>query len=751
MSRPVLNAVCRPPLAVTIPLLLALLPQQGTGQSPSALTAGQDSIAAYRIGGQDRNGGPGFVLDGVLSEAFWAEAVVIDDFRQREPLEGTPATERTEVRVAYDDDALYIGIIAFDSEPDRIVARLLQRDRVLSRNDYGGINFEGDDGVAIMLDPFHDHRSAVVLATNANGAEFDALITDEGNQFNVDWRGVWRVASAFIDRGWSTEFAIPWRTLRYPPETLGRVFGLNVFRVIQRKKEEVLWRSWDREGGGFDRVSQAGHLTGLQDLPRSGLNIEVKPFVLGGGTQARDATGGLPRQGELDFGLDLKSELRPGLVLDLTVNTDFAQVEVDDEQVNLTRFDLFFPEKRDFFLENAGLFEFGRQGFFGPPPYLMFFSRKIGIGPEGEVPILGGGRLTGRVGGQTLGLISVATDDAPGREAEVFNVARIKRDVGPSNYVGAMLTDRRGDGPANTVAGLDGRFYLHPTLVLDAFAAHSFTEGAGGDDVVYAASLDYTTDPYGFYAEHFLVGPDAAASSGFITRTDIRKSSLFLRRRVRPGILGLRLNDFRANGEYQSTTDGRFQDWNAGASILPTWESGDNGSVDYTVGETQVDRDFALADSVPVPAGRYRSNQLRANFNSSSSRPWVLSASLSRSDFYGGDLRSWGGGLAVTPVPALSFAASFNRSDIDLPNGSFTADIVGFRAIWAVSTKITTNALIQYNSFTEDFISNIRFNFIHRPGSDLFIVFTEERGVDGDRWALADRGTVAKVTYLFRF
>ena len=229
-----LSAVRRPPFAVPVLLLLALTPQRGAGQSPSAMTAGSDSIAAYRINGQTGNGDGRFVLDGLLSEAFWAEAEVIDDFRQREPLEGTPATERTEVRVAYDDDALYIGIIAFDSEPDRIVARLLQRDRVLSRNDFGGVNFEGDDGVAIMLDPFHDHRSAVVLATNANGAEFDALITDEGNQFNVDWRGVWRVASALIDRGWSTEFAIPWRTLRYPPDMRGHVWGLNVFRVIQR-------------------------------------------------------------------------------------------------------------------------------------------------------------------------------------------------------------------------------------------------------------------------------------------------------------------------------------------------------------------------------------------------------------------------------------------------------------------------------------------------------------------------------------
>jgi hypothetical protein len=314
-----------------------------------------------------------------------------------------------------------------------------------------------------------------------------------------------------------------------------------------------------------------------------------------------------------------------------------------------------------------------------------------------------------------------------------------------------MLTDRRGDGPANTVAGIDGRFYLTPELVLDAFASRSATAGAGGEGAAYAASLDYTTDPWGAYAEHFAVGRGAVASSGFITRTDVRRTSLHGRRRIRPDVAGLRLNDFRGNVEYQSTMDGRFQDWSAGASVLPTWSSGDNASVNVSAGETRVDHGFVLADSIPVPAGRYRTDELHANFASSPSRPWVLGADLSRSDFFGGDLLSLRGSLSLTPSPAFSIGASFTRNEVDLPNGSFTADITGVRLIWALSTKVTTNALIQYNSLSDDFISNIRFNFIHRPGSDLFIVFTEERGVGDDAWALADRGAVVKLTHLFRF
>jgi len=733
--------------AAPLVVILALLPARLSARIPQAAAAG-DSIRAIRI---DPDGGDRVDLDGRLTESFWTRAPLIDDFRQREPQEGTPATERTEVRVAYDAENLYVGIDAFDSRPDLVVARLLQRDRVMSRHGFGGIGFQGDDGVAILLDAFHDHRNAVIFATNPNGAEYDALLTDEGDQFNVDWRGVWRVASARTDHGWSTEFAIPWRTLRYPPDAIGRVWGFNVFRVIQRKKEEVLWRSWSREGGGFDRVSQAGHLLGLAGLPRSGLNIEAKPFALEGRTQNRVEDGSLVGERRTDFGLDLKSEIRPGLVLDLTANTDFAQVEVDDQQVNLTRFSLFFPEKRDFFLENSGIFEFGRQGFFGGPPYLMFFSRNIGIGPGGEVPIIGGGRLTGRIGGQTIGLLGVVTDAAHGRDGETFNVVRLKRDVGASNYVGAMLTDRRGADAANTVVGMDGRFYLHPTLVLDAFVAKSYTDGAGGDGVAYDASLDYTADLYGGFLEHTVIGREAVAAAGFITRTDIRKTSLNLRRRIRPDFAGLRLNDFRFNGDYQSTTDGRFQDWNAGLSAMPTWNAGDNGTISWQAGETQVDFAFVLADSVPVPAGRYRSNQWRFNYSSSSSRPWIVSAGHSRSAFYGGTLRTWSASLAWTPVPAISVTPSVSRNDVALPDGSFTADILGFRAIWALSTKVTTNALIQYNRLTDDFVSNIRFNFIHRPGSDLYVVFTEQRGVEDDAWALADRGVVMKLTYLFRF
>ncbi len=715
---------------------------------PARATAQDASVRALRLSEEEA---ARFRLDGALGEDFWQRAEAVGQLRQQEPVSGAPASERTEVRMAYDQGTLYVGVMAFDSEPDRVVARILQRDRVMTAGFPNGVAPAGDDVVALVLDPFHDQRNGVILATNPNGAEFDALITDEGKEINIDWRGIWEVAAQRTSEGWSAEFAIPFRSLRYPDSSGERPWGLNVYRMIRRKNEQVLWQSWSRDGGGFHRISQAGDLMGLHDLPRTGLNVEVKPFALGGRTQAPDASGGLQGSGELDAGLDVKAELRPGLVMDLTANTDFAQVEVDDQQVNLTRFSLFYPEKRDFFLENSGIFEFGVPGFFETPPYLMFFSRNIGIDEDGEVPILGGGRLTGRVGGQTVGLLSVRTGDAHGRSGESFNVLRMKRDVGQSAYLGAMLTDRRGEGPRNTVVGLDGQVYVHPTTVVSGFFTNSFTEGPGGDDPAYQVAADFTGDVWGGYFQYFAVHPEATASSGFITRTDLQRTQLVGRRTFRPAWLGLRKMDLRISNQYQATTSGRFQDWSSGPFLIIEWNSGDSGDIRASLGESEVDLGFPLAGRVDVPAARYRADNVSASFTSSPSRPWAASASVSGSRFFGGDLRSAGGSFTLTPNPSLSVTAGINRSHVDLPGGSFTSNITTLRATYAFSTRMTLDALVQHNSLDDALVTNVRFNFIHRPGSDLFLVFTEARGVEGELWDLADRGLVAKVTYLMRF
>jgi hypothetical protein len=687
-------------------------------------------------------------LDGMLAEAFWEQADVINDLRQQEPDEGAPATEATEVRIAIDGTNLYVAVMAFDREPDRVVSRILARDRIMESR-FDGLQFAGDDAVAILFDTFHDSRNAFVFATNPNGAEFDALITDEGAEINVDWRAVWQVAATRNDQGWSAEIAIPLRTLRYPGGAR-EPWGFNVYRAIRRKNEMVLWQSWSRDNEGFLRVSRAGHLVGMEDLPRHGINAEVKPYVLGGTRQELDTLGQTPVEGQVKAGLDVKSELLPGLVLDLTLNTDFAQVEVDDEQVNLTRFSLFYPEKRDFFLENAGIFDLGFRGGFGPPPYQLFFSRRIGIGEDGEIPMLGGARLTGRVGGQTVGFMTVLTAKSGDVPVTGHTVARIKRDIGENNFLGLMVTDRREGNRSNTVAAVDGSFWLRPTLNLKGFYTRSFTSGPGGDDHTYSVTADYSTDLVGALFQHLTVGPEARADLGFITRTDIRQTRGEFRLSPRPGRWGIRVIETSVEGEYISTNDGRMQDWEMSFAVDPEFESGDSFRAMLDIGETQLDEGFLLADSIPIASGRYDARSIRLFVNSSRHRALVGRLRGGWEQFYEGTLWSVEPSVSLSPSPQVSLELAQEWNWVDVPNGELTFNITSLRFGYAFSTKLTTNALLQYNSLDNTVSANLRLNFIHRPGSDLFIVLTERRGVEDRLWDLSSRGVVAKLTYLVR-
>ncbi len=714
--------------------------------SLSAQVSGADDIKSLRLNAAQAET---FRLDGLLTEVFWQSALAVSDFKQQEPDEGAPATEATEVRVAVDGENVYVAVMAFDREPDRIVSRILRRDQIME-NHHGDFQFAGDDAVAILFDTFHDSRNAFVFATNPNGAEFEALITDEGGELNIDWRAVWEVATSRTGDGWSAEFAIPLRTLRYPEGTDGSSWGFNVIRAIRRRNETALWQSWSRDNEGFQRVSRAGHLTGMDNLPRYGINAEVKPFLLGGTRQELDENGETPMRRQTEVGLDVKSELMPGLVLDLTVNTDFAQVEVDDEQVNLTRFSLFYPEKRDFFLENAGIFDIGFDGGFGPPPYQQFFSRRIGIGVDGAIPILGGARLTGRVGGQTLGVMNVLTAESGDTPMTSYSVVRMKRDIGENNFLGWMVTDRRDGDGSNTVAALDGSFWLKPTLNVKGFYNRSFTRGDGGEDHAYSVAMEYQTDLVGASFNHLTIGPEARADLGFITRTDIRLTGAEFRLAPRPGRWGIRVIDSDVEVEYISTTDGRMQDWEAGFFVRPEFESGESiGGMD-NLGETQLDEGFMLADSIPIAAGRYDASEARIFLNSSRHRAVVGELRGGWAQFFGGSHWSAEASVSASPNPQISMELAYAWNRIDVPNGELTANITSLRFGYAFSTKLITNALVQYNSLDNDVSANLRLNFIHRPGSDLFIVFTERRGVQDELWDLSNRGLVAKLTYLAR-
>lgn len=716
----------------------------------SAVDRPLPSLRAHRIAA---DGAGGIELDGVLAEPVWTAASAATDLRQQEPDEGEPATEQTEVRVILDGRTLYVGVLARDREPDRIVARTLQRDKLMEMGFDQKPRFTGDDAVAILLDPFHDHRNAMVFATNPNGAEFEALITDEGREFNMDWRAVWEVAAQRIPEGWSAEFAIPLRTLRYPADAGDRPWGFNVYRVIRRKNEDVLWSAWSRDNEGFTRVSRAGHLEGMVNLPRAELNFEVKPFVLSGATREYEQKGEpAATDGRLDAGLDAKYEVRPGLVLDVTLNTDFAQVEVDDEQVNLTRFDLFFPEKRDFFLENAGIFEFGLRGFgpFEPPPFLLFFSRRIGISEDGELPVLGGGRLTGRLGGQTVGLLNVVTGAAHGEPTTNFAIARIKRDIGVSNYAGLMLTDRRDAASSNTAVGADWSFWPGTALNMQGFAARTFTSGASGEGWAYRVAADYQKDRGGLTLQYTAIDPQANTEMGFITRPDMRRYDLFSRLTARPPVLRLRKVDFFFGGQYLTRTDGRLQDRVFGPAVSPTWNSGETLFAFVDRAFFRVEEPFNLAGAAEVPVGSYRGWLYGVFANASPARALSGGVNMVLQRMFDGWIRTVTGTVTAAAGPHLALRVQYTRNAVDVPGGRADADLASARITYAFSTRLTANTLIQYNRLDNSISANLRLNLIHRPGSDLFVVFNEIRGEETSIWEPTARGAAVKLTYLMR-
>ncbi len=792
--------------------LTALLPAAAAGQDAGAASDDRTlrALSLEETGPAtdgDGSGGaePAVRVDGRLAEAAWEQASAATDFRQREPDEGDPATEGTEVRVAYGTDALYVAIRARDSRAEEVIARTLERDRIMRDTPFGSLRFRGDDAVAILFDTFHDHRNGIVFATNPNGAQFDALVTDQGQQINVEWRAVWEVEAHRTEGGWTAEFRIPFRTLRYPSGDLatGRhTWGFNVSRMIRRKNEQALWSSWSRDGGGFLKVSRAGELTGLRDLPRSGLNLEVQPYVLSGVEEQRTAAG-TPTDMRLKVGGSAKYELRPGLVLDLTANPDFAQVEVDREQVNLTRFSLFFPEKRDFFLENAGIFDFGLRGFGNsPPPFLLFFSRRIGFHEGQTVPLMAGARLSGRIGDQTVGFLDAVTDEEAGLPRSNHGVLRVKRDVGEDGYVGAMATDLRrglGSDPGggrdttsasaaadNTTGGIDWSLWTGDRMNWRGFLAGTTTGGEGGDGLAYRLAGEYNSDFWRIRTGHLFVGPETNADMGFVRRRDIRKSDGFFMIRPRPDALGLRVVHTGISGEHVTGEDWGVKDWEVGPFISPEWDSGEDIRLTYDRTFTRLEEPFELADQVTVPAGEYDMWQVTTRVETSSNRPVWGNVRFQYRSFYGGTLVSTGGELNLEAGAHVGLQGRYRHNDVDTPWGDFESDVVSLNLRWAASTQLTGNVRFQYNSLDERINTKARVRLIHQPGSDLYLVVSEQRGpsfvetagagvrrdgssgglpdrlrpgiratshapgAGGDLWDVRTRNAVVKLTYLLR-
>jgi len=717
-------------------LLLSLLPATLAAQPPAAAPLPpRPSLAALALDEP-------IEVDGLLDDEAWQRAAAGGGFVQREPAPGTPATEVTEVRVAYTATTLYVGIRALAAEPEKIVGEEMQRDGALFR----------DDSVLVLLDTFDDNRNAYFFEVNPNGAFTDALVTDEGRDFNIEWDAVWRAVARRTPEGWSAEMEIPFSTLRFDPKK--DTWGLNVRRLIRHKGEEVFWAAVPLEADLF-RISLAGELTGIRG-PEPGLNLRVKPFAVGSIADFAAAEGGA--DDDLDAGLDIKWGLTRSLTLDLTYNTDFAEVEVDDQQINLTRFSLFFPEKRDFFLENAGIFEFGFNSP-GTPFLKPFFSRRIGISPFGtEVPMDWGARLTGRAGPWSIGLLDAQTGsydlDPFGRQPEDnWGVVRVKRNVGERSNVGMIFTNRDPEGfGSNRVFGLDANFNPSRYSNLSGFFTKSDTEGlSGNDDWAAGASATWQGPVTGFGFDFLQIGEQYNPEAGFLLRSDIRRYVPTFSYQPRPQAESrVRNYIFGLTGDVITDLDDEMQTLQVGANLFGVrLQSEDEITFFADHSFDRVPEAFEIASGVVIPAGDYRFNDAGLTFATNDSRRFALNGFVLAGEFYGGDRLSSSVNLGVRASRYLRSDTTWVWDDIELPGGDFTSHIVRERIGLSLSPTLFTNTYVQYNDAAELLSVNLRFNWLYRPGADLFLVFNQNWNAPSlSDLSTGDRQVILKFTYL---
>ena len=699
-------------------------------------------------------------LDGRLDEEVYRAVPAVADFIQQLPDEGELGTERTEAWILFDDTAIYVSARCYDAAPpEDWVANEMRRDSIQLRQ---------NDSFSVLFDTFYDRRNGVAFLVNPIGGFADFAVTNEGI-VNSDWNPVWDVRIDRFDGGWTAEMEIPFKSLRYRPGA-NPVWGVQLRRIIRRRTEASYLTALPISAApgnsviaGLWRVSQGATLVGVQP-PEQSLNVEIKPYGIGG--VVTDLNDDPPQRNARDgeFGVDAKYGLTRNLTADFTYNTDFAQVEVDEQQVNLTRFSLLFPEKREFFLEGRDNFEFARGGAGGrtDAPQL-FFSRRIGLQNNEVVPILVGGRLTGKVGPFDVGALNIQTDDeiVSGAESTNFTVLRVKRDILRRSSVGGLFTNRsvsiQGDG-SNQVYGIDGRFAFYDNVNLLGYVARTQTPGRDGQDASYLASFAYTGDRYGLDVSHLLVEANFIPEVGFVRRGDIRQSSVSGRFSPRPQSIEL-VRRFIVEAEvdyFESAGTGLLETRELGLEFATEFESSDTFSTSVDDRYEGLVQPFEISPGVTIPVGGYSFSSFTTSYSFGQQRPVSGSVTLQTGQFWSGDATS----LTVTRgrievTPQLSVEPSTEINWVTLPEGEFTTVLGRTRINYTFTPRMFLSGLLQYNSSNDTVGTNLRLRWEYTPGSELFVVYTEDRDTDplvpDRRTELRNRGFVIKINRLFRF
>ena len=694
-------------------------------------------------------------LDGdVLGDPIWQQGTAITGFRQYQPDEGQPVSERTEVRVIFTRDTLFVGVVCYDSEPENIIVADSRRDSSL----------DNTDSFRMIFDTFRDVQNGFVFGTNPAGVEYDGQVTNEGqggggltgNQqsgsgggFNLNWDGAWEVRTKTTEEGWMAEFAIPFKTLRYPAGT-DQVWGVNFQRNIRRKNEEAYWAPIPRQFNLY-RVSIAGTVSGLQ--PPTFRNFKLIPYVLGEVNQI--GVDPVDTDPDGNAGFDLKYNLTPSLTLDGTYRTDFAQVEVDDQQVNLDRFNLFFPEKRPFFLENAGFFSVGNPGEVD-----LFFSRRIGLNQAGEeIPIIGGGRASGKVGLWNVGLLDMQTEDQNLTPSNNFGVVRISRELPNRSAVGGIFVNRQGSGDLaqdngyNRTYAIDGKWGIGRNSLVSGFVAKTDTPGVESRDHAYNLRARILYPKWDLDAGYQEVADLFNPEVGFLTRRGYRKPDVRVMTRFRPKDF-IKLQEVRPHATVRGFWgfDG-FQETGY-AHLDNHWQFKDSTEVHTGMNLTRegLRVPFEIYPGIFVPPGTYDNAEAQLVYMSNQGAPLSVNLQTFLGGFFSGNRVTLNPTVRFRPSEIFQAEVAYSRNDVNLPQGDFNTNLWRTRLSYSFNTRIFTQALIQYNDRADIWSMNLRFGWLQAANTGLFIVYNDSHGLYDlypDRPERTDRSLTIKFSRMF--
>jgi hypothetical protein len=659
------------------------------------------------------------VIDGALDDRMWQEATPFTGFVQAEPFEGQPGSERTDVRILYDDDAIYVGVLLHDRDPSQIVTTDTRRDAGLGEM----------DSFQMIFDTFRDQQNGFVFGTNAAGIQYDAQVRDQGDPA-ASWDGSWEVRTSTTATGWSAEFRIPLRTLRYGPAP--QTWGINFFRNIQRTRERTYWAPLERIYS-LGRLSSAGELRGLNlQTPR---NFKLLPYVVSSAN--RSFTPGTTTDLDGDIGFDAKFGITPALNLDATYNTDFAQVEVDTQQINLSRFNLRFPEKRPFFLENSGLFTIGKDDELD-----LFFSRRIGLDENGLlVPIKGGGRLSGKVNGLNVGVLNMQTGEAGLEPANNFSALRVSRELPNRSGIGAMFVNRTATGSLagsrdwNRTWGADGRLGVGEHFTLSGFGARTETPGLTGRDYAYNVDSEYNDGRHRATFEYGRTGEDFNPEVGFLENEDgyRRVSARFFETMRQDWVRGLGFREWNPHATYTryDYLDGGLN--NAELHIDNHWDWENGNRVDTALnGSWEGFRvPFEIYPGVIVPVGEHGGLRFKLNSNTDRRKPVFARLQWDAGRFLTGNQNSPTLQLVWQHSGRFTIDTNWSYRGITLPEGAFHTNLANMRVTYNFTPSVFVQSLIQYNDRTDRWSTNLRFHVLETAGTGLFLVYNDTESLEG--------------------